>query len=98
VYLGERRKWDHVFRGTLFLWGAQGEGRRVVEVRRFVAASRHLVKDRDNLVGGIKPLKDCLVRAGVLRDDRDVDVVFSVVQSVDAVNPRVEVEVYNEEV
>jgi Holliday junction resolvase RusA-like endonuclease len=52
-----------------------------------------LIADRDNLVGALKPLKDTLVRFGILTDDTDADVEFSVEQEIDRGNPRVEIEV-----
>lgn len=92
VYTRIRKKWESVLFGTVHLWG-RPEGRRRLQVRRFVKSSREMILDRDNLVGALKPLKDTLVRFGVLADDTDADVVFDIDQFVDRANPRVEVEV-----
>lgn len=92
IYTKIRKKWESVLFGTIHLWG-RSEGRRKLAVRRFVKSEKCLIADRDNLVGAIKPLKDTLVRFGVLLDDTDLDVEFSVVQFVDRDNPRTEIEV-----
>ena len=55
-----------------------------------------MVKDRDNLIGGIKLVKDLLVESGVLLDDTDELCAFDVVQHIDRENPRVEIEVADE--
>lgn len=92
VYTRIRKKWEAVLSGTVHLWG-RPNGKRQLLVRRFVSSSRQLIADRDNLVGALKPLKDSLVRFGILADDTDADVEFSVEQEIDRGNPRVEIEV-----
>ena len=91
-YTKIRKKWEAVLFGSIHLWGGGG-GRRVLLVRRYVSSPRQLIKDRDNLVGSIKPVKDVLVRFRVLVDDTDADVEFDVQQFVDRENPRTEIEV-----
>ena len=93
VYLAERKKWEAILRGTWALWGLAGDEKRILAVRRFVQAEKNLIKDRDNLVGAIKPVKDALVRVGVLKDDTDAHVTFSIEQFVDAKNARIEIEI-----
>jgi len=95
VYLQERRAWELILAGTWALWGKQKkeEGKRLLLVRRFVVAPRCLIKDHDNLVGGIKPVKDMLVRQGVFIDDADKYLEFDIQQEVDSVDPRVEIEI-----
>jgi hypothetical protein len=92
VYLNYKKEWERVLTGTWALWGRAAGKRRLI-VTRYVASEGHLVADRDNLVGAIKPLKDLLVKSGVLRDDTDNDVEFEVQQFIDRVNPRTEIEV-----
>lgn len=53
----------------------------------------HRRRDGDNLLGSTKPLTDALVTAGVLSDDRLDWVRVEVVEWVDPVNPRVEIEI-----
>ncbi|TSK07741.1 MAG: hypothetical protein FPO08_00035 [Geobacter sp.] len=95
VYLEQRRLWQKVLAGSWALWGIQAKvgGRRFLMVRRFVADSRKLIKDRDNLVGSIKPLKDILVKERVFIDDADCYLEFDIKQQIDKENPRVEIEV-----
>jgi hypothetical protein len=93
VYLAERRKWEMILAGTWALWGVHKEGKRVLLVRRFVQDQRGIILDADNRTASIKPLKDTLVKFGVLRNDTDDDVEFSVEQEIDKNNPRVEIEV-----
>ena len=91
-YVRERKKWQRVFEGTLFLWG-RGVGRRKLVVVRRVSSAQQLIKDRDNLVGSLKPCKDILTRIGVLRDDSDIWLEFEISQDVDKTYPRVEFQV-----
>jgi len=82
-----------VLAGTWALWGKQekvGE-KRLLLVRRYVASPRCLVKDCDNLVGALKPLKDVLVDQRVFFDDEDKYLNFEIEQEVDRINPRVEI-------
>ncbi len=77
------------------MWGIQEKvgGRRFLMVRRFVADSRKLIKDKDNLIGSLKPLKDILVKERVFIDDADSYLDFDIKQEIDKENPRVEIEV-----
>ncbi len=43
-------------------------GRRRLTICRFVRSERYVL-DKDNLVGGAKPLIDAATRQGLLRDD-----------------------------
>jgi len=96
VYLEQRRAWEKVLAGTWALWGVQEKegGKRFLMVRRFVANSRCLVKDKDNLIGAMKPLKDILVTQRVFKDDQDCFLDFDIKQEIDKENPRVELEVW----
>jgi len=94
VYLAERKKWEGVFTGTWALWGKQGAEKRAVTVRRFVESKAGLIKDQDNKSGAMKPVLDALRKHGVLRDDTEADVSFTVHQEVvPAGSGRVEIEV-----
>ncbi|WP_224962822.1 hypothetical protein [Geomonas subterranea] len=95
VYLEQRRLWQKVLAGSWALWGIQEKvgGRRFLMVRRFVADSRKLIKDKDNLIGSLKPLKDILVKERVFIDDADSYLDFDIKQEIDKENPRVEIEV-----
>lgn len=96
VYLAERKKWEMILSGTWALWGVQSSaGKRVLTVRRFVHDQRGLIADGDNRSAAIKPLKDTLVKFGVLRNDTDDDVMFTVEQEIDKNNPRVEIEIHD---
>lgn len=92
VYSRYRKEWETVLAGTWALWG-KADGKRSLLVRRYVAYEKDLVCDRDNLVGALKPVKDVLVRSGVLLDDTDELVEFDIQQAIDRGNPRVEIEV-----
>lgn len=96
VYLEQRRAWEKVLSGTWALWGLQDKAkdRRFLMVRRYVPTSRCLIRDRDNLVGGLKPLKDVLVKERVFTDDADCYLEFDVKQEIDKENPRIEIEVW----
>lgn len=98
VYLEQRRAWENVLDGTWAPWGRQAKegGKRFLVVRRFVADSRKLIKDRDNLVGCLKPLKDILVKQQVFTDDQDCYLEFDIKQEIDKENPRVEIEVWTQ--
>jgi len=93
-YTAERKAWEAVLAGTVFLWG-RAKGKRILTVRRLVKNRNGLIKDRDNLVGSLKPIKDILTRMGVFVDDSDEFLTFSIEQAVSK-NPRVELTVENE--
>lgn len=72
VYLGERKKWERLFRNVHFFWGKQPEGvRRRLTVVRQVPNRNYLIKDFGNKVFTLKPVEDALVRAGVIIDDAE---------------------------
>lgn len=93
VYLQERKKWEQILVGTWALWGVQGEDKRTLLVRRFVSNQNSMILDYDNRVAAIKPLKDTLIKVGVLKDDTDEFCAFQVEQFIDSSNPRTEIEV-----
>ncbi len=93
VYLSYKREWSKILTGTWALWG-KATGKRELKVRSYVRHEGHLIKDADNRIGAIKPLKDILVSNGVLLDDTDKLVTFTVEQFVG--EPRTELEVSNE--
>ena len=93
IYLAEKRKWRGVLAGTWALWGKQAGQKRLLLVRRFVAHAHLLIADRDNLEAAIKPLKDVLVEQGVLSNDKDSFVEYKITQAVDALRPRIEIEI-----
>lgn len=97
VYLKQRRAWEKVLAGTWGLWGMQAKdpGRRFLMVRRFVGSPRGMIRDRDNLIGCLKPVKDVLVKQGVFVDDEDCYLEFDIRQEVDKENPRVEIEIWH---
>lgn len=76
----------------VFVWG-EGKEHRYLNVKRYVANSQSLIKDRDNLIGGLKPIKDVLTRMKIFVDDCDKWLTFDIVQGVDASNLRIEIEV-----
>lgn len=90
-YTAERKAWEAVLSGTVFLWG-KAKGKRRLTVKRLVKNRSGLIKDRDNLIGALKPMKDILTRMGVFVDDSDEFLFFSIEQGVDK-NPRVEITV-----
>lgn len=90
-YLQQRKAWEKVLAGTVFLWG-RAKSKRRLSVRRLVEGKNWLIKDRDNLIGGLKPLKDVLTRMGVFVDDSDEFLEFEISQGVDP-KPRVEITV-----
>ena len=82
-----------MFMGTIFLWG-RATGKRRLRVTRYVAQKGHFMKDRTNIEGSMKPLEDALTEAGVLLDDEMALMEREAPrQIVDAVFPRVEIEV-----
>lgn len=89
-YMNIRKTWERVLSNAFYIWG-KPVGKRLLQVKRIVKNRRHLILDRDNLVGSAKPLKDVLVRNGVLIDDSDEYLEFTVNQEVDPDNPRTEV-------
>lgn len=95
IYLQYKNEWRKVLAGTWALWG-KATGKRTLIVTRYVASQGHLIKDDDNRIGAIKPVKDLLVDMGVLIDDTSEHVVFDVRQLIDRENPRTEIEVTNE--
>jgi hypothetical protein len=93
IYQGEKRAWKKMFMGTIFLWG-RATGKRRLKVTRYVAQKGHFMKDRTNIEGSMKPLEDALTEEGVLLDDEMALMEReSPRQIVDAVFPRVEIEV-----
>lgn len=90
-YLKQRKAWEKTLAGTVFLWG-RAQGKRRLTVKRIVQGRNGLIKDRDNLVGGLKPIKDVLTRMGVFVDDSDEYLTFEIIQGVDKA-PRVEITV-----
>ena len=91
IYTAYRREWEKVLTGTWALWG-KAAGKRHLQVHRFVASEGHMVKDRDNLIGALKPVKDVLVKIGVLLDDTDELCSFDIQQHIER-QARVEIEV-----
>lgn len=51
-----------------------------------------LIRDEDNRIGSLKPMKDVLTRMGVFVDDSDEFLDFTIEQGVDP-RPRVEITV-----
>lgn len=90
LYSKEKKKWEKVLAGAVYIWGL-AEGKRALTVMRFVESRRNLIKDFDNRVGALKPVKDVLVATGVLVDDSDEYLEFTVDQDVDPGNPRTEI-------
>ena len=96
VYLDYKKQWRKVLTGSVFLWG-RAKGKRFLSVRRIVRSANHLIKDRDNLEGAVKPIKDLLVSEGVLLEDEDSHVRFEISQEVGKVeHVRIFVEDLNE--
>lgn len=94
VYLAERKKWEQVLAGTWALWGQQGDQRRSVVVRRFVESAGGIILDQDNISAATKPIWDALRKHGVLVDDTESHLSFSVEQSIVPTGQgRVEIEV-----
>ena len=60
-------------------------------ITRFVKDHRCILKDRDNRDAAAKPVKDVLVRIGVLVDDTDELLEYEVRQEIDRDNPRTEI-------
>lgn len=61
---------------------------------RFLSCRPYLL-DTDNLIGGIKPLRDALVDMELIIDDSPKYADFSYFQKVDEKNPRTEILILN---
>jgi hypothetical protein len=91
-YVAVRRSWEKVLYNSVYLFG-RATGKRLLVIKRIVPSKKHLIKDRDNLFGSIKPIKDILTKQGVFIDDSDNFLSFEISQEVSKTDPRVELTV-----
>ena len=68
---------EKLLTGMEFVWG-QGKAHRLLNVKRDVADSHSLIKNRDNLVGGFKPIKEVLARMSMFINDSDEWLTFDI--------------------
>lgn len=93
VYSGYKKGWLRDLEYAAFAWG-EAKGKRRLTVVRFVPNKSHLMKDKTNREGSLKPLEDALVTLGVLIDDCDTHMERpDLEQVVDKCFPRVEITV-----
>jgi len=90
--MGIKRKWAALLKNCVFHFG-KAEGKRTLAIKRYVANRSHYY-DEDNLVAGLKPIIDNLVKEGVFKDDTPA--LLTVDKPTQEVGrPRVEIHIKN---